>query len=144
MEDGITLGIVMHGASTPAEIETRLDIYQQIRRNRASVTQILSNVGQDQVDLIRDELLKYITEDEIPRTFLISTTTPLLYRLLMMGKCTGGPKEVHEYLYGFDIVRTTVAAMKQHDSTFELPTDFFQGEVTGVPEKETSNGVNGH
>jgi len=66
MEDGLVLGIVLYGASTPEEIDERLGLYEEIRRNRASAIQILSNVGQDQSHLVRDELLRFIPEDSIP------------------------------------------------------------------------------
>lgn len=68
LEDGLALGAVLHGASTPAEIEARLDIYHRVRHKRASVIQILSNVGQEQSHLVHDELRQYLAENEIPST----------------------------------------------------------------------------
>ncbi|KAK0628356.1 hypothetical protein B0T17DRAFT_505039 [Bombardia bombarda] len=52
LEDGCAYGIVLHGACTPVEIEKRLELYEEIRRHRASTIQILSNAGQDQAHLI--------------------------------------------------------------------------------------------
>ncbi|KND86592.1 3-hydroxybenzoate 6-hydroxylase 1 [Tolypocladium ophioglossoides CBS 100239] len=111
MEDGLALGVVLHGASTPEEIEKRLEVYERVRHNRASIIQILSNVGQDQSELIRDQLRQFMADDEIPTS----------------------PREIRKYSYGFDIVRTTVNAMRELDPGFQLPPDFFEGEVIGVP-----------
>jgi salicylate hydroxylase len=66
MEDGFVLGVVLHGASTPKDIGERLKTYEKIRRNRASVIQILSNVGADEVHRVRDELSKYMRPADIP------------------------------------------------------------------------------
>lgn len=66
MEDGFVLGVVLHGADSPEEIEQRLVIYESIRRNRASVIQILSNVGADEIHLVRDELSQYMRVEDIP------------------------------------------------------------------------------
>lgn len=66
LEDGVVLGIVLHDASSPAEIEKRMDLYEKVRRNRASAIQILSNVGQDQMHLIHDELKQFLDDKDIP------------------------------------------------------------------------------
>lgn len=66
LEDGLVLGIVLHGAKTPEEVEERLQLYVDVRRNRASSIQILSNVGQDQSHMVRQELLQFMKEEEIP------------------------------------------------------------------------------
>ncbi|KJZ69560.1 hypothetical protein HIM_11053 [Hirsutella minnesotensis 3608] len=111
IEDGLALGIVMHGATTPAEIEKRLDVYDKVRRNRASVIQVLSNVGQDQSKHVREELLHYMSDKKLP-------TNPL---------------EILKHNFGYDIIDATVKAMRERDSTFQLPDDFFSCEVVGVP-----------
>lgn len=66
MEDGLVLGIVLHGAVTAADIKARLAIYQEVRRSRASVIQILSNVGQNQSGLVKDELAEFMPEEKQP------------------------------------------------------------------------------
>lgn len=66
LEDGLVLGIVLHGATSSDEIERRLGVYDAIRRNRASVIQILSNVGQDQIHLVHGELGKYMAAKDFP------------------------------------------------------------------------------
>ncbi|KAK9445243.1 Aromatic-ring hydroxylase-like protein [Metarhizium brunneum] len=111
LEDGLALGIILCGAETPAEIERRLDIYYTTRHRRTSVIQILSNVGADQADLVRDQLRQYMSDDEIPRDY----------------------PEAMSHNFGFDVVRTTLTAMKDYDPSFRLPDDFFDGPVIGVP-----------
>jgi salicylate hydroxylase len=66
MEDGLALPITLCGASTAEEVEERLRLYEALRRNRASAVQILGNVGQDEVNLVKNNLLQYIPEDKIP------------------------------------------------------------------------------
>ncbi|KAI9900971.1 hypothetical protein N3K66_005233 [Trichothecium roseum] len=116
LEDGLVLGMVLHGASmaTAGDIEERLAVYDAIRRNRASVVQILSNVGQDQCHLVREELSKYLPEDKIPNN----------------------PAEVLKHNFGYDVVRHTLRVMREHDPVFALPDDFFEGPVVGVPGDE--------
>ncbi|KAG9246621.1 FAD binding domain-containing protein [Calycina marina] len=48
MEDGLALGLVMNGVTNISQIEERIEIYEKIRRNRASSIQILSKVGSDE------------------------------------------------------------------------------------------------
>jgi salicylate hydroxylase len=66
MEDGLALSITLCGASTAEEVEERLRLYDPLRRTRASAIQILCNVGQDEVNLMKNNLLQYIPEDKIP------------------------------------------------------------------------------
>ncbi|KAK2612261.1 hypothetical protein QQS21_001687 [Conoideocrella luteorostrata] len=111
LEDGLALGIILCGAKTPDEIEERLDIYYNTRHKRVSTIQILSNIGADQTSLVSDELRQYMSDDEIPRDF----------------------SSIVRHNFGFDVVRTTVEVMKEYDPSFELPDDFFESPVVGVP-----------
>ncbi len=69
LEDGLAIGIVLHGASSPSEIEKRLGIYDQVRCKRASAIQILSNAGLEQFDLVQHELRQYLEPDKIPSEY---------------------------------------------------------------------------
>ncbi|KAG9256277.1 FAD binding domain-containing protein [Emericellopsis atlantica] len=111
LEDGVALGIVMHGATDASDIEARLAIYENVRRNRASAIQTLSNVGQDQVRMISHQLAEYMAPEQIPKT----------------------PSDIFQYTYGFDVVRETLDAMRNYQPGFQLPHDFFESEVLGVP-----------
>lgn len=66
MEDGAALGITLQGVATREEIEERLELYQEIRRTRASVVQVLSNVGADECHLVYDDLKEFLAEKDIP------------------------------------------------------------------------------
>jgi salicylate hydroxylase len=66
LEDGVALGIVMHGVTDASDMKSRLAIYEKVRRNRASAIQKLSNIGQDQVRMIGHELAEYMSPEEIP------------------------------------------------------------------------------
>ncbi|KHN94840.1 Aromatic-ring hydroxylase-like protein [Metarhizium album ARSEF 1941] len=111
LEDGLALGIILCGAKMPSDIERRLEIYYATRHRRTSVIQILSNVSSDQTSLVSDELRHYMREDEIPRDY----------------------QSIITHNFGFDVVRTTLAAMRDYDPSFRLPEDFFEGSVIGVP-----------
>lgn len=45
----------------------------------------------------------------------------------------GDYPEAMSHNFGFDVVRTTLTAMKDYDPSFKLPDDFFDGPVIGVP-----------
>jgi len=63
--------------ATPENIPERLSAYERIRMNRASAIQILSNAGQDQVDLIHKEAAKYIgSEEAVPSKYLSLRSEP--------------------------------------------------------------------
>lgn len=65
IEDSVALGLVFSGA-TKQDVESRLEIYEQIRRNRASLMQVFSNAGQDEPELIHKEASQYIPLEEVP------------------------------------------------------------------------------
>ncbi|KAG6063913.1 hypothetical protein E4U32_000754 [Claviceps aff. humidiphila group G2b] len=112
LEDGLTLGIIFSGASSsPRDIQDRLALYFQARHKRASVVQIISNVGADQPNLVAEELLQHMTPDEIPKDFASSMRFCLAY----------------------DLVQTTVDTMKEYDPRFELAEGFFERPVVDVP-----------
>ncbi|RYO96261.1 hypothetical protein DL765_011642 [Monosporascus sp. GIB2] len=91
MEDGVALGIVLRGVSTPEEIEERLELYQKIRRNRASAIQILSNVGADQSHLVYEDLKEFLAEEDIPTN----------------------PSEITDFNFGYDVVEASLEAVRQ-------------------------------
>ncbi|KAK4649146.1 uncharacterized protein QC761_116440 [Podospora bellae-mahoneyi] len=104
LEDGCVLGIVLYGASNLADIERRLEIYEKVRRNRASAIQILSSVGMDQGHLVLEDLKPYFPEGQVPKT----------------------PPEMVAFASGYNAVAASVKAMKEElDPSFELPAEFF-------------------
>lgn len=70
IEDGAALGILFSSLPpfTTAEdldstIAARLQGFESVRKNRASVMQIYSNAGQDEPEKIRDEARKFLPEE---------------------------------------------------------------------------------
>ncbi|KAH8597191.1 2-polyprenyl-6-methoxyphenol hydroxylase [Bisporella sp. PMI_857] len=64
IEDGAALGVVFSGAD-PTEaniISEQLESFERIRRNRASVIQMLSNAGQDEAEKVREAVLPYMSD----------------------------------------------------------------------------------
>ncbi|RYP27889.1 hypothetical protein DL767_007477 [Monosporascus sp. MG133] len=95
MEDGVALGIVLRGVSAPEEVEERLELYQKIRRNRASVIQLLSNVGSDQSHLVYEDLKEFLAEEDIPTN----------------------PSEITDFNFGYDVVKASLEAVHQLTET---------------------------
>ncbi|KAK3694143.1 FAD binding domain-containing protein [Podospora appendiculata] len=119
LEDGCVLGIVLAGASTPAEVEKRLDLYEKTRRNRASVIQILSNVGADQSHLVFDELRAYMDEKDIPTN----------------------PAEINALAFGYDAVAAAAKVMREYDLSFEVPPALLGADA--VDDKAEVGGAEG-
>ncbi|KAK1977169.1 salicylate hydroxylase [Colletotrichum cereale] len=110
IEDGAALGIALAGAGAK-DVESRLRVYGDIRRNRASVMQIFSNAGQEESELIREEAAKYMSADTVPKN----------------------PEEFFAYNFGYDIIRDSVQQVRKVDPSFSLPPSFFTKEpVRGV------------
>ncbi|KAL0940404.1 salicylate hydroxylase [Colletotrichum truncatum] len=103
IEDGVALGIALASAEAK-DVEKRLRVYENIRRNRASVMQIFSNAGQEEPQLIREEASKYIPADKVPKN----------------------PEEFFAYNFGYDIIRDSVQQVQKVEASFELPSSFFQ------------------
>ncbi|KAK3324880.1 hypothetical protein B0H66DRAFT_615055 [Apodospora peruviana] len=102
IEDGIAMGIALCGA-TPDQVTERLAVFEKARRHRASAVQVLSNAGQEQVDIIHKEVEQYV--GFVPKT----------------------PQEFSHFIWGNDIVKKTEELVKELDPAVELPANFFQG-----------------
>lgn len=73
VEDAVALGVVLYGATTRDDIQKRLQIYQEVRIKRASVIQILSNMGADHSVSV-DDLREYLDDEQMP----CMASTPIL------------------------------------------------------------------
>ncbi|KAH8666566.1 FAD binding domain-containing protein [Xylariales sp. PMI_506] len=113
IEDAVTLGMVMSGASVE-QIEERLEIYEDIRRPRASATQVLSNVGLDQSPLVYEELKQYMDEKDFPKN----------------------PDDNFARHFGYNVAEAVFKAMKHYDVNYGPPNGFVeewrQSELNGV------------
>jgi salicylate hydroxylase len=65
IEDGVVVGLVLCSA-THENIPERLKLFENIRRNRASVMQIFSNAGQDEGVAMHEKASKYMPLERIP------------------------------------------------------------------------------
>ena len=68
IEDGAALGAVFSNFTVQdsGSISERLLQFEVIRRNRASVMQLLSNAGQDEAAKVRESVLPYMPNGNIP------------------------------------------------------------------------------
>lgn len=68
IEDGAALGVVFSNftATDSASVSDRLEHFENIRRNRASVMQMLSNAGQDEAAKVRESVLPYMPDGNVP------------------------------------------------------------------------------
>jgi len=120
MEDGLALGLAMHGVTDPSQIEKRLALYEKIRRNRACSIQVLSNFGFD--ESAAPELADFLEAEggPIPSTSIIHGGYATL---------TGDPPEstgdMVRLAYGHDVVKRTVAIMTEFDPGWKLPDGLF-------------------
>ncbi|KAJ2977609.1 hypothetical protein NQ176_g4271 [Zarea fungicola] len=117
IEDGLALGIALCGTTSKDEICERFKIYETIRRNRASVIQILSNVGMDQAEQLKHEVLPYLAEDKIPTNL----------------------ETIRDFNFGHDATEASLEAMHRYQPNFALPDDFFDRAVIGAPKTEPSS-----
>jgi salicylate hydroxylase len=68
IEDGISLGVALSGVNaTAAQVPQRLAVFEKARRHRASAIQVMSNAGQEQWDLVHDEVARYV--ESVPSEF---------------------------------------------------------------------------
>ncbi|RYP63288.1 hypothetical protein DL771_009359 [Monosporascus sp. 5C6A] len=119
IEDGSALGIVLRGVSTPEGVEERLELYQKIRRNRASVIQILSNVGSDQSHLVYEDLKEFLAEEDIPTN----------------------PFEISDFNFGYDAVKASLEAVHQLTEASTPPSN--RGMNTAAADHDANNLVDG-
>ncbi|KAK3693245.1 hypothetical protein B0T22DRAFT_35934 [Podospora appendiculata] len=101
MEDGLALGLVLHGVTEVSQIEARLELFEKIRRNRASAIQVMSNFGFE--EKMPDELPEFLEGQPVPAS----------------------PSAILEYGYMHDVVKRTVQTMTEFDPAWSLPEGFF-------------------
>ncbi|KAH7629993.1 hypothetical protein B0T09DRAFT_365973 [Sordaria sp. MPI-SDFR-AT-0083] len=138
IEDGLALGLVLSdlSSSSPcssssfpsslfaAKIEHRLNLYEKIRRNRASAIQVMSNVGFDEQSEAEapKELEEYLREEEREGS----------QKQKRKGVVPKTMKEVVEFEYGPDVVERTVRVMREAQVVggkegWKVPEGFFPG-----------------
>ncbi|KAI0131931.1 putative salicylate hydroxylase [Xylariales sp. AK1849] len=83
LEDGASLGVLLSGLTSKSEIPARFELFQKIRFDRTSATQILSNAGFDEVDSIQEEAARYVNSVQMPKN----------------------QQEIHKFFFSYDVVQ---------------------------------------
>ncbi|KAJ0342371.1 hypothetical protein KNSL1_010705 [Colletotrichum chrysophilum] len=60
IEDGVALGICLSNISSSIYVPERLEMFESIRRNRASAVTIFSNAAQDEAEKIREAASEFV------------------------------------------------------------------------------------
>ncbi|KAJ4287143.1 hypothetical protein N0V90_012541 [Kalmusia sp. IMI 367209] len=89
IEDGAALGILFDQLHDKSAMKDRLQLFEQVRRNRSSALQVLSNINPPAPQSVRDAAAEYL-----PR-----------------GKRLDSVDEVNEYVFSFDVIRESRAAL---------------------------------
>lgn len=73
IEDGAALGKLFENfySKDADSISQRLDLFEKIRKNRASAIQVFSSRGQDQVEMVLEAASKYVPDGNLPSKWLI-------------------------------------------------------------------------
>jgi salicylate hydroxylase len=71
IEDGAAIGALLSNITTLEDLPKRLQMFQDVRRSRASAIQIFSNAGQDEAAKIIKDAQPYVT-GRVPSTQLYS------------------------------------------------------------------------
>lgn len=100
VEDSVALGITLSGLTKqklladPKLLSQRLDIFQNVRKNRAGAMQIFSNAGQDQAKGIAAAVKPYLEADV---------------------KIPSNPAEFMVYNFGHDVRKETIKALAKEE-----------------------------
>lgn len=89
IEDGAALGILLDQVRDQEAIEDRLQLFEQVRRNRGSALQILSNTNPPAPQSVRDAAAAYLPSG----TKLDSTD------------------DINDYVFSFDVIRECKAVL---------------------------------
>lgn len=63
IEDGGALGMLLENVHDVSQIKARLDLFEKVRRRRASRVQILSTVRANRENLVETQIQKYMEKD---------------------------------------------------------------------------------
>ncbi|KAL8790011.1 MAG: hypothetical protein Q9195_006560 [Heterodermia aff. obscurata] len=90
VEDGAAISIMLQNIKSESQqldqiIEQRLEAFEAVRRQRASLMQIFSNAGQDEAEKVRDEAARLLGSKE---TLKVPTNQT----------------EFHDFNFGYDVM----------------------------------------
>ena len=89
IEDGAALGILLDQVRNLGDVEERLQLFEQVRRNRGSALQILSNTNPPASQSVRDAAAAYLPSG----TRLDSTD------------------DINDYVFSFDVIKECKMAL---------------------------------
>ncbi|KAI4246724.1 MAG: hypothetical protein L6R40_001753 [Gallowayella cf. fulva] len=89
IEDGAALGVLFDQLHDKGAIEDRLQLFEQVRRNRGSALQILSGTNPPVPQSVRDAAAEYLPD----------------------GKKLNSTDEINEYVFSFDVIKESKAAL---------------------------------
>lgn len=89
IEDGAALEVLLDQFDDKEAIEDRLQLFEQVRKNRGSALQILSSSSHPVPQSVRDNAAKYLSD----------------------GKRLDSADEVNEYVFSFDVIRESKAVL---------------------------------
>lgn len=127
IEDGLALGLVMHGATDVSQMEERLCLFEKIRRNRASSIQVMSNTPYDEP--MPPELAEFLEGQPLPGKCCGTSWGSVADRMFV----SASMGDMVKLAYGPDIVQRIVQTMTAFDSNWKLPEDFFPVRVNAEP-----------
>lgn len=73
IEDGGALGYLLNGVVSPEAVVSRVELFENVRRNRASRVQTLSKVRIGREKEVEQELKKYVDTVDSGKPPLVST-----------------------------------------------------------------------
>ncbi|KAI3390932.1 hypothetical protein diail_8347 [Diaporthe ilicicola] len=88
IEDGAAMGILFDQVGDKGLIESRLQLFEKVRRNRGSALQILSNHNPPLPQSVRDAAAEYVPGNRLDST-----------------------DDVNEYVFSFDVIAESKAAL---------------------------------
>ncbi|OLN94136.1 3-hydroxybenzoate 6-hydroxylase 4, partial [Colletotrichum chlorophyti] len=107
IEDGVALGVCLSNIASADEVPERLQVFEQIRRNRASAVTIFSNAAQDEAEKIREAASEFVPLDRIPTN----------------------PEGFYDFHFDYDIMQDSVKHMQQLKPGFGLPEPFIRKQA---------------
>ncbi|TIC91087.1 3-hydroxybenzoate 6-hydroxylase 1 [Colletotrichum higginsianum] len=108
IEDGVALGVCLSNVTSGADVPERLEVFERIRRNRASAVTIFSNAAQDEAEKIREAASRFVPADRIPTN----------------------PEGFYDFHFDYDIIEDSVKHMRTLHAGFKLPDSFLQCQVS--------------
>ena len=99
IKDGAALGVLFDQVHGEGIIEDRLQLFKQVRRNRASILQMLSNASPSIPQNVRDAAAQCLPD----------------------GKRLDTANDIDEYLFSFDVIEESQAALAAKRNAHRIP-----------------------